>query len=57
VLVVNADLALGDNFREHVFNFAKHRRPEHYGLIVERTGAGEPLGGPPLSTSTSSLQE
>ena len=44
VIVVDADLAAGDNFREHVFNFAKHRRPEHYGLIVERTGAGEPLG-------------
>ena len=34
----------GDNFREHVFNFAKHRRPEHYKLIVERVGAGAPLG-------------
>ncbi|MDR2326551.1 MAG: N-carbamoyl-D-amino-acid hydrolase [Acidovorax sp.] len=43
VICVRADLALGDNFREHIFNFAKHRRPEHYGLIVERTGAGEPL--------------
>jgi len=44
VIAVNCDLALGDTFREHVFNFAKHRRPEHYRLIVERTGAGEPLG-------------
>ncbi|MFT4063787.1 N-carbamoyl-D-amino-acid hydrolase [Paraburkholderia sp.] len=43
VIFVNADLALGDTFREHVFNFAKHRRPEHYRLLVERTGAGEPL--------------
>jgi predicted amidohydrolase len=56
VLFVNADMALGDNFRQHVFNFAKHRRPEHYGLIVERTGAGEPLGTAPepLSSSASS---
>ena len=38
VLFVNADMALGDNFREHVFNFAKHRRPEHYKLSSERTG-------------------
>lgn len=44
LIFVNADLALGDNFREHVFNFAKHRRPEHYRLIVDRVGAGEPLG-------------
>lgn len=47
LLFVNADLALGETFREHVFNFAKHRRPEHYGLIIERTGAGAPLGTPP----------
>jgi predicted amidohydrolase len=44
VIAVACDFALGDTFREHVFNFAKHRRPEHYRLIVERTGAGEPLG-------------
>ena len=44
VIAVNCDLALGDTFREHVFNLAKHRRPEHHRLIVERTGRGEPLG-------------
>ena len=43
VIVVKADLSLGEFFREHVFNFAKHRRPEHYRLIVERTGAGDPV--------------
>jgi predicted amidohydrolase len=43
VIVSRIDLSLGDNFRKHVFNFAKHRSPEHYRLIVERTGAGEPL--------------
>jgi predicted amidohydrolase len=47
LIFTNADLALGETFREHVFNFAKHRRPEHYRLIVERTGAGAPLGMPP----------
>jgi N-carbamoyl-D-amino-acid hydrolase len=47
VIFANADLALGDTFREHVFNFAKHRRPEHYRLIVDRVGAGEPLGKAP----------
>lgn len=45
VIFFNCDLALGDTFREHVFNFAKHRRPEHYKLIVERTGAGAPVTG------------
>lgn len=46
VIFVNADLALGDMLRQHMFNFAKHRRPEHYGLIIERVGAGSPLGTP-----------
>ncbi len=47
MIFANIDLAIGETFREHVFNFAKHRRPEHYGLIVERTGAGAPLGKTP----------
>ncbi|MBX7200481.1 MAG: N-carbamoyl-D-amino-acid hydrolase [Rhodospirillaceae bacterium] len=47
VIFANIDLALGDTFRQHVFNFAKHRRPEHYGLITERVGAGPPL--PPVT--------
>jgi predicted amidohydrolase len=44
VITFTCDLALGDAFREHMFNFAKHRRPEHYRLIVDRIGVGEPLG-------------
>jgi len=43
VIFFNCDLALGDTFREHVFNFAKHRRPEHYKLIIDRVGAGAPV--------------
>ena len=46
LIFANIDLAYGDTFRSFVFNFAKHRRPEHYRLIVERTGAGPPL--PPV---------
>jgi N-carbamoyl-D-amino-acid hydrolase len=49
VIFTNCDLALGENFLQHVFNFAKHRRPEHYRLIVERTGAGAPLASSELS--------
>lgn len=43
VISVSADLALAETFRKNVFDFARHRRPEHYRLIVERTGPGEPL--------------
>lgn len=48
VIAVQADLDLATAFRRNVFDFARHRRPEHYRLIVERTGAGEPLPQPPL---------
>ena len=54
VIFTNCDLNLGENFLQHVFNFAKHRRPEHYRLIVERTGAGPPLASPDFPQS---LQE
>ena len=47
VIFAQADLDLAALFREHVFNFAKHRSPEHYRLITERTGAGDPLPQPP----------
>lgn len=30
-----------------IFDFARHRRVEHYGLLTERTGVGAPLGMPP----------
>jgi len=42
VIIHNCDMGLGDHIRDTVFNFAKHRRTEHYGLIVERTGAKKP---------------
>ena len=44
VIACSCDLSLGDNFKKNIFNFAAHRRPEHYRLIVERVGAGDPLG-------------
>jgi N-carbamoyl-D-amino-acid hydrolase len=47
VIFCDADLSLAENFRQHVFNFAKHRRPEHYRLIVDRAGVGPPLGEEP----------
>jgi len=47
VIFCQADLALGDTFKQNVFNLAAHRRPEHYQLIIDRVGAGEPLGKPP----------
>ncbi|CAM4011076.1 N-carbamoyl-D-amino-acid hydrolase [Bordetella muralis] len=40
------DLSVCEYYRANIFNFAAHRRPEHYGLILERTGAGAPLARP-----------
>jgi predicted amidohydrolase len=42
--VARCDLDQCSSYKTSIFNFAKHRRTEHYGLIVERTGAGDVLG-------------
>ncbi len=42
VITASCDLDLGKLYKETVFDFTAHRRPEHYGLIVERTGAVPP---------------
>jgi predicted amidohydrolase len=47
VIVARCDLDRCSVYKKHIFDFARHRRPEHYGLILERTGAGDPLGKPP----------
>ena len=36
------DLDASRSYKSTVFDFARHRRPEHYRLIVERTGAEPP---------------
>jgi N-carbamoyl-D-amino-acid hydrolase len=38
VVSYDCDMGLGEYIRSTTFNFAKHRRPEHYKLITERTG-------------------
>ncbi len=42
LIVAKCDLEAGRYLRETTFDFAAHRRPEHYGLIVETTGAVPP---------------
>jgi predicted amidohydrolase len=36
--VARCDFDLTRSYKDTTFNFAKHRRPEHYRLIVDRTG-------------------
>lgn len=40
--IARCDLDLTASYKSTVFNFARHRRPEHYKLITERTGAKPP---------------
>ncbi len=42
VITAACDLDLGKRYRETIFNFAKHREPDAYRLIVERKGAIPP---------------
>jgi predicted amidohydrolase len=42
LVTARCDLDLTRSFKETIFNFALHRRPEHYRLIVERAGAEPP---------------
>ena len=42
VITFRCDLDLGQRYRQTIFNFAKHREPESYKLIVERKGAIPP---------------
>jgi predicted amidohydrolase len=39
VIVFNCDIDLAQDLKRTMFDFAAHRRPEHYKLIVERVGA------------------
>jgi predicted amidohydrolase len=40
--VARCDLDWCNSYKNTVFNFAKHRQPEQYGMIVERKGAIPP---------------
>jgi hypothetical protein len=42
LIAARCDLDLARSYKETVFNFARHRRPEHYRLIVDRIGAEPP---------------
>jgi predicted amidohydrolase len=45
LIFARCDLDLGKSYKATTFNFAKHRRPEHYGPITGRTGARPPDAG------------
>ncbi len=44
LIVADCDLDAGTYIKQNIFNFAAHRRPEHYDLIVETAGVVSPRG-------------
>ena len=42
LISAHCDLDLTRSYKDTIFNFARHRRPEHYRLIVDRVGAEPP---------------
>ena len=42
LITTTADLDLCNMPKETIFNFARHRRIEHYGIIANQTGAELP---------------
>src|SRR5262249_30984104 len=46
IITAEIDVTLAESYRENIFNFARHRQPHTYRLIVERAGRGEPLPTP-----------
>lgn len=50
VIITQIDLDYAQSFRDSVFNFAEHRRPEFYSVITERVGRGEPIPVPGFET-------
>ncbi|MFZ4530851.1 MAG: nitrilase-related carbon-nitrogen hydrolase, partial [Alsobacter sp.] len=42
LVLARCDLDATRSYKTTTFNFARHREPEHYRMIVERKGAIEP---------------
>jgi predicted amidohydrolase len=42
LVIARCDLDLGKSYKATTFNFARHRQPDQYRLIVERAGAEDP---------------
>jgi predicted amidohydrolase len=43
LIVAQCDLDACAGIKQNIFNFAAHRRPEHYGLIVDAVGVVDPV--------------
>jgi N-carbamoyl-D-amino-acid hydrolase len=51
LISADCDLDMGRRYRETIFDFARHRQPQHYRLISERKGAVAPPLAEPVRQS------
>jgi predicted amidohydrolase len=42
LVIARCDMSIGESYKKYMFDFAKHRQPDQYRMIVERTGAIPP---------------
>ena len=42
LITARCDLDMGKRYRETIFDFGRHRQPQHHRLIIERTSAVPP---------------
>ncbi|BCS28283.1 uncharacterized protein APUU_61331A [Aspergillus puulaauensis] len=61
-VIADCDLGLCMPGKTRTFDFGRHRRTEHYGILVERTGVVEPamdgtLTSTPIQTATTAARE
>lgn len=42
LIIADCDMDACEHYKSTTFNFAQHRRPEHYGIITAQTGATPP---------------
>ncbi len=56
LIVADCDLDLGLSYKRSVFDFARHREPETYRLIVETKGPVPPRGAIPMPSDKNSKE-
>jgi predicted amidohydrolase len=55
LITAPCDLDMGRRYRDTIFDFARHREPQHYRLIVERKGAVPPAAEPAREPAESAV--
>ncbi len=57
LITAACDLGLGRSYKEHIFNFERHREPRHYTLITALKGAVTPEEGERIEAAARAARE